>query len=207
MAYVKAAERSKQLVAAARVVLMREGVGAATLRAVAAEADVRLSTLQHVFPSKELLLRAVIEDVVEEIATVLGGTANVEHGLNHAIRQGLQDFWDSLVKGDIGAQLMQYELIQYSLRTPGLENLARWQYERYCRIVAAWCQEAAQRAGETCAVPFDVLARVLIASVDGLIVQRMCDPDGARSQRDLGAVVEMLVLLATPTTAPGADGP
>ena len=196
MAYVKAAERSGQLVAAAREVLARDGVASATLRAVAAEAGVPLGTLHYVFPSKELLLKAVIEDVVDEIAEVLNGAANVDKGLGYAIRHGIEDFWSQLVEGHPNLQLMQYELTAYSLRTAGLESLARWQYDRYCRIVAAWCQEAANRAGETCAIPFESLARVLVASIDGLILQRVCDPDASRSRRDLDVVIEMLVHIA-----------
>ena len=65
---------------------------------------------------------------------------------------------------------MQHELVIYALRTPGLENLARWQFERYSRVVAAWCQEAATSAGESCAVPFETLARLLVAQNIGLVL-------------------------------------
>ncbi|MEU1601058.1 TetR/AcrR family transcriptional regulator [Streptomyces sp. NPDC005708] len=196
MPYVEASARSRQVVAAARRVLARDGVARTSLRAVAAEANVPLGTLQHVFPSKEKLLRAVIEDVVGEIAEVLKSSAELERGLEHAIRQGLTNFWSQLVVGDRNLQIMQYELSTHALRTPGLESLARWQYERYSRIVAAWCQEAAGNAGETCAVPFGRLARVLIASVDGLIIQYVCNPDATRSAEDLEDVITMLVALA-----------
>ena len=71
MVYVEAAVRRRQLVASARSVLMRDGVARTSLRAIAEEAGIPLGTLQYVFPSKELLLRAVIEDVVEELAALL----------------------------------------------------------------------------------------------------------------------------------------
>jgi AcrR family transcriptional regulator len=57
MAYVEAALRRRQMVAAARSVLARDGVARATLRAVAAEAGVPLGTMQYAFRSKEQLLR------------------------------------------------------------------------------------------------------------------------------------------------------
>ena len=191
MPYVEASVRSKQLVAAAEAVLIRDGVGRLTMRAVAAEAGVLLGTVTYVFPSKEMLLRAVVEDVAAEIAEVLKSSADTGRGLEHAIRHGVQQFWTTLVEDQEGLQIIQYELTIYALRTPGLESLARWQYERYARIVAAWCQEAASNAGETCAVPFDTLARVLVAAVDGLILQYVCDPDVTRSREDLQAVIEM----------------
>src|SRR4051794_6797935 len=93
VAYLKAAERRKQFVQAAREVLCREGVGGTTLRAVAAEADVPLATLQYAFASKNQLLHAVIEDVMTDMSDVLQAAAEVDAGLEHAIRQGLHDYW------------------------------------------------------------------------------------------------------------------
>jgi AcrR family transcriptional regulator len=203
MAYVEASVRSRQLVEAARRVLIRDGVGRLTMRAVAAEAGVLLGTVTYVFKSKEMLLRAVIEDVTAEIAEVLKSSADTGRGLEHAIRHGLDRFWATLVEEQEGLQIIQYELVIYALRTLGLESLARWQYDRYARIVAAWCQEAASNAGETCAVPFDTLARVLVAGVDGLILQYVCDPDMTRARADLQAVTEMVISLASPAPAAG----
>ena len=121
--YVDATERRPQLVAAARRVLARDGVARASLRAVAGEAGVPLGTLQHVFPAKELLLRAVIEDVVEEIAHLLEALGDAEHGLESAIRSSLENFWSTLVEGQPGLQLMQYELTVYALRTAERHSL------------------------------------------------------------------------------------
>lgn len=191
MPYVEASVRRQQLVVAARSALARDGVARTSLRAVAAEAGVPLGTLQYVFPSKEQLLRAVIEDVVLEIADVLKQT-DLDQGLAHAIRQGVETFWAQLVEGNTGLQLMQYELTMYALRTAGQEELARWQYERYSSVVADWCQQAALNAGETCAVPFARLGRLVVAGIDGLIVQHVCDPNPARSREDLDSLVAML---------------
>src|SRR5262252_9046923 len=203
MPYVEASVRSKQLVAAAQAVLIRDGVGRLTMRAVAKEAGVLLGTVTYVFPSKEMLLRAVIEDVAAGIAEVLKSSADTGQGLEHAIRDGVQRFWTTLVEEQEGLQIIQYELVIYALRTPGLESMARWQYDRYARIVAAWCQEAASNAGETCAVPFDTLARVLVAAVDGVILQYVCDPDMTRLRLDVKAITEMAVGLASPAPAAG----
>ena len=70
--------------------------------------------------------------------------------------------------------------------------------EGYTRIVAEWAQQAANNAGDTCAVPYDTLARVLVANVLGLVLHYLSDHDKARSQRDLHAVVDMLIALAVP---------
>jgi len=192
--YVKASERREQLIAAARAVLAR-GVAGTTLRAVAAEAGVPLGTLHYIFPSKELMLAAVIDDVRQEVSAVFLA-AESDAGLEHAIRSGLNRYWDQLIVNDPDMALMRHELQLHALRTPGLEHLARAQMDGYVQIVAKRCQEAADTSGETCAVDFDTIARVLVGSTTGMVLQYLTDHDRARSQRDLDTIAEMLIHLA-----------
>jgi AcrR family transcriptional regulator len=206
VAYVKSDERRTQLVAAARTVLARDGVAGTTLRAVAAEAGVPLGTLHYVFPSKEQLITAVVEDIRDEVSAVFR-SAEVDAGLAHAIRYGVQNYWQRLVLDQPELALMRHELFVYALRTPGLEQLARWQIDGYVRIVAEWCQEAAGNAGETSAVPFDTLGRVLVGSVIGIVLHYLSDRDPDRARRDLQAATEMLVgLVEVRSAADATDG-
>ncbi|QLL07266.1 TetR/AcrR family transcriptional regulator [Mycobacterium vicinigordonae] len=197
MPYVESAVRSKQAVAAARAVLIRDGVGGLTMRAVATEANIPLGTLQYVFPTKQGLLRAVFEDIVAEIAELLRNSAELEAGLARAIRVGLRSFWAELVVNHRDLQLVQLELVTHALRTPGLEELPRWQYEQYTEIVAHWCETAAAKAGETSAIPFDRLARVLVAGIDGLILQHVISSDTERALADLDVLADTVIALAT----------
>ena len=197
MPYVEAAVRRQQFIAAGRAALAAHGVAKTSLRVVAAEAGVALATMQYVFPSKEQLLRAVIEDVVDEIARVLAGSAVTDQGLENAIRHGLGAFWERLVTNGRALQVLQYELTMYALRTPGHEDLARHQYERYTGVVAGWCRHAVEQTGETLAVSFDHLARMIVAGVDGLILQYICDPDDARAREGLDALTDMATALAS----------
>lgn len=196
MVYVEAAVRRQQLIAAARSALAAHGVAKTSLRVVAAEAGVPLATMQYVFPSKAELLRAVIEDVVEEIASVLADSAATGDGLEDAIRRGLHEFWERLVEGGRELQMLQYELTVYSLRTPGQEELARRQYERYADVVADWCRHAAAEESDGGVTDFGHVARMVVAGVDGLILQHLCDPDEARARRELDALARMAMVLA-----------
>ena len=154
-----------------------------------------LGTLHYVFATKELLITAVLEDIRDEVSAVFEAT-ETSAGLEAAIRDVVQNYWKQLVVEDPALAIMRHELFVYALRTPGLENLARRQIEGYTRIVAEWSQEAAGKAGETCAVPFDTLARVLVGSVIGIVLHYLSDHDRTRSERDLLAAIEMLVRLA-----------
>lgn len=193
MVYVESAVRSRQIVAAARAVITRDGVGGATVRAVATEAGIPLGTLQYVFPTKQQLMRAVIEDLVEEIAGTLRASAPLDAGLEHALAVGVRSFWNALVVGAERAQLAQYELTTQALRTAGLQDLARWQYERYTDVVVEWLEQAAIRAGEESAIGYRRLARLIVAGVDGLILQYIADPDPDRGGEDVEAMTAMII--------------
>jgi AcrR family transcriptional regulator len=201
--YVKADVRRGQLVAAARAVLQREGMAGGTLRAVAAEAGVPLGTVHYIFPTKEQLLRAVLEDVVEEISDAAGAAAGSETDFASAMRKTALEVWSDLVEAQPDKQLMQYELTMWTLRTEGMAEVARWQYELYLDVLTTLWTKAADRAGVTLAVPADQLARLLLAGVDGLILQFLTigDPDTAKA--DLEALVGQMVRYA----APGQNGP
>jgi AcrR family transcriptional regulator len=187
MVYVESAVRSRQIIAAARAVIARDGVAGTTVRAVAQEAGIPLGTLQYVFPTKQQLLRAVIEDLVEDLASNLLSSVPPGCDPEYAIGHGIRTFWNDLVVGDAeGVQLAQYELTTYALRTAGLEELARWQYERYTDVVAGWLQRAA--------TPVDArrLARLIVAGIDGLILQYVANPDPDRGRNDIEAMIAMI---------------
>ncbi len=201
MAYVKAAERHEQIVAAAIRVLSDVGVPGTTLRAVAAEAGIPLGTLHYVFPSKDQMLRAVIVAVIDDVVATVHGSLELDKGLAHALSHGVTTFWEALVEGDVGVQVMQYELAMYSVRSEGSEGLARLQYDRYTALVTEFCEQAAKAAGERCAVDFATLGRLGLAMLDGLIIQYVASRDRQSARRDLDRAIQMLVTLADPRPA------
>ncbi|GAC56344.1 putative TetR family transcriptional regulator [Gordonia hirsuta DSM 44140 = NBRC 16056] len=194
---MQAAVRAGQVARAARRILSRRGVARTSLRDIAAEARIPLGTLQYVFPSRQQLLRRVTEDAVADLAGVITDTASTGNGLEYALRTGVPQIWAQLVT-DPDLQLMQYELTAYSLREPGQHELARTQYQAYTQAAADWCRAAAHEAGEVCAVGFDQLGRILLASLDGLMLQYLSDPDAQRAAADLQSLIDMLVQLADP---------
>jgi TetR/AcrR family transcriptional regulator, regulator of biofilm formation and stress response len=203
-AYVKADVRRVQLVGAARAVLEREGMAGATLRAVAAEAGVPLGTVHYIFASKEQLLRAVLEDVIDEIADAARASAGDATDFPSAMRRTALEVWSRLVEGHAEHQLMQYELTLWALRTPGMADLARRQYGLYVEVLTAIWSEAAARAGFTPAIPADQLARLHLAGVDGLILQYLTLGDAERARADLAALVGQLVRYGAPESGAAA---
>jgi AcrR family transcriptional regulator len=62
----KGAHRARQILAAARAVLIEEGYASLTTRKIAERVGIRQSNVQYYFPSKVELVRALFEHSVEE---------------------------------------------------------------------------------------------------------------------------------------------
>ena len=195
MAYVKASERRAQLVVAARAVLCRDGVAGTTLRAVAAEAEVPLGTLHYVFPTKELLITAVLEDVRDEVSAVFkrGGDRRRPRP-RHPTRGGELLGAARRERPRAGPDAARAVRLRPAHPRPGEPGPVadRGLHPDRGRVVPG----GREQRRRTCAVPFDTLARVLVGSVMGIVLQYLSDHDRTRSQRDLQAVTEMLVRLA-----------
>lgn len=191
--YVKAEVRRQQLVAAAREVLRRDGMASTTLRAVAAEAGVPLGTVHYIFASKETLISAVLEDLMDEIAGAARAVSGDAVDMETAVRDTVLGVWARLVEGDTGHQVMQYELTLWALRTPGMEPIARRQYQLYIELMSATLTKAATRAGTTLTTPVDQLARLFLAGVDGLVLQFLTLGDAQQARADLEALVRHVV--------------
>lgn len=200
MAYVKAAEREQQIVWAAIQVLSTAGIPNTTLRMVAAEAGIPLGTLHYVFPSKERLLRAVINATLDAVSASFTTTLVLDKGLEHALRSGVTGLWSEVVENDLGLQIMQYELAMYSARSPDDGGLARLTLDRYSSLLAELCEQAAAAAGEECAIDFDTLGRLLLGTFDGLIIQLIAGREPARTRSDLDHAITMLVKYALPAS-------
>ena len=70
--YAKGRTRAEDVLDAAVAVLIKHGYHNFTLRRVADEAGLRLSNLQHYFPSKDTLVQAMLDRVIDTYLTRLG---------------------------------------------------------------------------------------------------------------------------------------
>ncbi|WP_146114370.1 TetR/AcrR family transcriptional regulator [Microbacterium sp. MYb72] len=195
MRYVESSVRSPQIVAAARRVMMRDSVARTTIRAVATEAGIPLGTLQHVFPTKELLLKAVIDDVASESNAHTGSL--VRHaGLAETIREGARSYWHGLIDDNVPYQVMQVELLNYALRSTGDDFSERWPFSAQAAAVVSLLEATASNAGEVTGAPFERIARLFIAGLDGLMLQYAADLDSRRAEEDLEALIDATILYA-----------
>ena len=77
MARIDSESRRRELGEALWRVVVREGIDAASVRKVAAEAGVSAGSLRHLFPSQSELLAFAMQLIVDEVATRIGGGGRV----------------------------------------------------------------------------------------------------------------------------------
>ena len=199
--YVRAEQRRAQLLDAAVEVLVREGLDELTLRDVAAEAGVRLSTLQYIFPSRSELVRALTGRVLaragrEQFArgpTVWRSSCTVSWtGTRRSSSQSPRSSSWSASRSYSGPTLRRR---RGSSRLP-----ADW--PRMSALIPARLEEICERADEEYDLAVAEMTRIWTRGLIGLIFQVLLDPTSRRFQRDADLLVGDLVATGGPSPAP-----
>jgi AcrR family transcriptional regulator len=197
MARITAADRRQQLIEAAFRVMAREGVAAATTRAIAAEAGAPLATFHYAFRSKEELLReltpAIVDRMLDEAVNVIEPGQDVKESL----RESLRGIW-AVTVATASEQHILYELTQYALRNPGLEDLATWQYQRYMETASQYLQAVGDAADVDWTPSLPVASRMVVSFLDGLALGWLVDRNSDEALATVDAFAEQLATLARP---------
>lgn len=191
MARMTAEARRGELLDAAFRVMSAHGVAAGTTRAICAEAGMALASFHYCFRSREELLRELMvmlsakERVAAEVAMQPGGS------LVDAMRQAAFGYLRHL-EADPGHELVLFELNHLALRTPELRDLADEQYRRYHESAASILAAAADLCGVTWSTEPVLLARMVVAMIDGVTTTWLVDHDSAAAEQVIDAFVGYL---------------
>lgn len=190
MTRMSAADRRVKLVDAAIRVMTRDGVGRATTRAIAAEADMPLGVLHYAFRSKAELMALVTECIAERSQADIGAVIGSGSGddLLEVVRAALCAYLDHVVEHP-KEHLVTYELTTGALRDDELGEVPRRQYDYYQRRNEQLLTSAAETLGLEYAEPLPVMARYVFSLMDGLALNYLArgDADQAREVVDLAA--------------------
>lgn len=208
MSRIAAEQRRVLLVEAALRVIAREGVTGATTRAVVAEAGMSLASFHYAFESRDAMMRELVGHVVSAQAVSAFAALRPGADIQESLRAGLTAYFE-YVCADPDHELAMQELVQYALRTPGLDHLAREQYEAYRAVVVELLTEGAAAAGVEWTRPIAEVAQLLIVQTDGLTLAWLVDRDAAAATRAIDFASAALAALAEPTrrAAPAAPTP
>lgn len=180
MARMPVAERRSRLLAAAFDVIALRGVAGATTRAIVEAAGMKLASFHYAFASREELLAELVAEVVDGQQIVLDVPSGSGSSIGAVLELGLSRYFEQ-VRADPLRERAMFELTQYSLRTPGMRELAAKQYQRYRSLAAVSLAEAAQRTGCVWRRPVTELAADLVVLTDGITLAWLADADDERA--------------------------
>jgi TetR/AcrR family transcriptional regulator, regulator of biofilm formation and stress response len=196
------AQRREALVAAAIRVIAAQGMAGATTRAVAAEAGMSLASLHYVFGSRDALLEAVIEQVVEAEATAAADVLAVfdAHGtplsLDALLASGIDHFVDGLVASP-DDELALAELTIHARRA-GMTELLDQQRRIYLDAAGRTLARAAHQAGAEWTVPLADVTMLLTTLLDGITYSWLAHRDEASARTSGRFSARSLAALAVP---------
>jgi len=209
------AERRQALLDAATTVIARDGVRAASTRAIVREADMSLASFHYAFESHTELMRHVVErvlvDEVHSVTEVLAGAAERTDGpttLPELLGAAL-DAFVAAVEADPAREQAILELHQYALREPELADLVRAEYAAYDEAAAGVLVAAAAATGTRWTRPVDELARYVVTMTDGLTTSWLSfrDPERVAAAREYAVAGILQFSEPDPDAAAGTSVP
>ena len=198
------AERREQLIEAAITVASRDGIEAATVRAVAAEAGVSLGVVHYCFQDKSELMRAMAHAITMQNSTADLSGVPVGADSEAVVQAFISAFWISISSAR-GPQLLSYELTTASLRHEELRNVALEQYRGQWSAAEAVLEQIAQVANVAWTHPVPEIARTVVAFVDGVSLAWLVDGDDAAARASMRKFGTYLAAKTAPLTPAGAQ--
>lgn len=170
------AERREQLIDAAIRVASRDGIDAATVRAIAAEAGVSLGVVHYCFHDKDEILRAMAHFITRQnLSTGLqrmppeGDASDIIRGATHLL-------WSNISQTR-GAQLLSFELTTYAMRHPEVRQVSAEQYAVSHEAARTFLESVAGAAQVQWTLPLPQLARLVVMATDGITLAWLADHD------------------------------
>ena len=186
-------ERRQELTDAAARLIARAGLGAATMREVAAEAGLTTGALTHYFADKRELLQctlmASLQQRIDRRRTTGGGA-----------RARLRASLGGALPLDEESRRHWMVTVAFCAEAAGDDELARTQRDAYRDFRAHIARLATESVLGGDSV---MLAERLIAAVDGVALQALFDPESWPPERQLDALDSALDSLLS---APLAEG-
>jgi AcrR family transcriptional regulator len=188
VAYVSAADRREQLIEATIAVLRRSGAEGVTTRAVAAEAGAPLASIHYTFGSLDDLVVAAFERLIDEVSQHIADGLDVAAGYGPCIVAVMQRV----------AGLLDDERFGVLLRdlNPTGDRRVEALEVRYYRLAHDLVDAIAAARRREPAVPRAQLARLIMAAIDGVVLQFAASGDVDTACDDLAAFGTILAAAA-----------
>ena len=193
MRYKKSAVSAAQIIAAATRVIARQGYANTSLNDIAREAGMSKGAVHYHFPTKEALVAEVLEtacDVVTERTMKAWGAGDSDPF--SALRASIRELWDVRVarpdEVTVVADLLSHALHDEALRPP-LASYYRFASDQTSQHLVRMASQYGLRPK----IPAELIPRLLLGLLDGLLLQAYVEPDAI----DGDALVDAIERMAT----------
>jgi TetR/AcrR family transcriptional regulator, regulator of biofilm formation and stress response len=189
MANVRNEKRRRRILEAAAEIVGREGIGAVTHRAVAAEAEVPLAATTYYFSSKEALLEQALTlsmqidlDELDVLArTMMETPASLE-----TFARSIAAFLAGQLRQRRTTVIAQYELTLEAARRTALQSAARASAEAYFNVFKVMLEKLGAVS------PADD-ARLVVCALDGIVLDQLAVPRSHADLDELTGQVQRLI--------------
>ncbi|MER7765109.1 TetR family transcriptional regulator [Streptomyces sp. NPDC097619] len=195
--HLSADVRRERLVAAALRVMKRDGIAAASTRAICAEAEMPHGAFHYCFRSKQELYAALLATDINIDLDAAWGAVAPDATPAGMLRALLHAYWEA-VEADPEAQLVLGELVNLALREPELHELPAWEHRAYLDKTTAYLERFGQEADLEYTVPAADLAQMLVASFSGVISAWLATRDGETARVSLDHFADLFATLTRP---------
>ncbi|MFJ9769923.1 TetR/AcrR family transcriptional regulator [Kitasatospora sp. NPDC101157] len=172
MAHVPASERRPQLVRAAIDLMTREGVAAASTRAIAAELGVAQATVHYTFGTKKDLYRAVVEEVAAQFIGQVRAASPGDGPFGEQVRTLVHALWDAAT-GEDGRCVLLSEFETLAMRDPDVREIMLGLQRAIEGTATEMISALATAHGLTLASPAGRIAVHFLSGFDGLTARHL----------------------------------
>ncbi|MBW1831161.1 MAG: TetR/AcrR family transcriptional regulator [Deltaproteobacteria bacterium] len=196
MAYAKSAVSSQQIIDAAIRVLARQGYAKTSLLEIAKEAGMSKGALHYHYPTKEALIHAVLETACNVVQARTVQAWSPSDNPFEALRKTLEELWATRAERTDEA-LVVADLIALSLYDDSLRPKLAEFYELGARQIRDYLEQNLVALGLEPRISLDLLPRVVIGLLDGLVMQAFVDPDAFSPDEVVDAVQTIAISIFT----------
>ncbi|MDD9936533.1 MAG: TetR/AcrR family transcriptional regulator [Myxococcales bacterium] len=197
MGYKKSKISIASIVDATMRVLARQGYARTSLMDVANEVGMSKGAVHYHFPTKEALMTEVLQTACDTVAKRTLETWTAVDNPDLALRSSLQELWrvraELSDEAKVVADLLAQSLHDESMRAPLAE---------YYRFAASQVEqhltEHLGTLGLKPKIEASRIARLLHAMLDGLLMQKIVDPDAIQEEHVIEALETLAAALFEP---------
>lgn len=199
--------RRELLLDAAFRVMRRDGIAAATTRAICAEAGMPHGAFHYCFASKSELYAGLLGRGLNVNLDAAWPDVSPARSVEENSQTLLRALW-SLVQQDPDGQLVLFDLGSFALHDPDLQGLSKWEYQTSLDHVISDLDRFASETGIRYLGEPRVLAEMILAQINGVTWSWLAHRDDEIALAAIDGFATLLAGWATPTaTAEGNDRP